>query len=52
VGAPEVAVTPTCEECDAVWLPADPERWRLVEVDVGELAWYCAGCWAENFGDA
>jgi hypothetical protein len=23
-----VALVPTCVECEAVWLPADEERWR------------------------
>jgi hypothetical protein len=39
--AEQVAVTPECVECGETWLPADPARWRLVEVDLDEHAFYC-----------
>lgn len=26
--AEQVALIPRCAECEAVWLPADEERWR------------------------
>jgi hypothetical protein len=50
VDAEQVAVVPECEECGAVWLPADPEHWRLVLGDVDELVWLCAACWEHEFG--
>jgi hypothetical protein len=45
-----VAVVPECEECEARWLSADPDRWRLVLVDE-ELAFYCAACAEREFED-
>ncbi len=47
-----VATILRCEECGAVWLPADPERWRLVIADVDELAWYCAACFEREGSSA
>jgi hypothetical protein len=34
----ELAMTPECVECGAVWLRVDQERWQLHQVDVDELA--------------
>jgi len=28
MSAKSVALLPSCTECQAVWLPADEERWR------------------------
>jgi hypothetical protein len=28
VSAEQVAMTPVCAECEAVWLSADPDRWQ------------------------
>ena len=28
MSAEGVALIPTCQECQAAWLPADDERWR------------------------
>jgi hypothetical protein len=50
VSVERVATIPACEECLARWLPADPERWRLVRIDLDELAFYCPACWAAEFG--
>jgi len=52
--ADQVAVVPHCTECDAVWLPGDPERWRLYEGgddldEPAELYWYCAECGEREF---
>ena len=52
VSAERVAIVPECVECGARWLPADTERWRLVEVDLDEYAWYCRSCAEHEFGDA
>ena len=50
-----VALTPNCEECEEVWLPADPERWRADVIDDGpreRLAFWCPECWEREFYDA
>jgi hypothetical protein len=49
MSARRVASSPKCEECNAEWLPEDRERWRLLRVDLDELAWYCAGCYGREF---
>ena len=52
----DVALAPTCTECRAVWLPGDPERWRLYRGDdehldePAELVWPCAECGKLEFG--
>jgi hypothetical protein len=47
----EVAITPRCVECSEVWLPADPERWKLLfDVD-DDLVWFCPECHQHEFGD-
>lgn len=48
--ADQVALTPECVECGAVWLPADDERWRLYIVD-DELAFYCRECAKREFDE-
>ena len=45
-----VAIVPECVECAARWLPADEERWQFREVDLDEVAWYCARCADREFG--
>ena len=53
-----VALIPRCEECDALWLPADPERWRVYldcEEDLderAELYFYCPECAERQFGES
>ena len=47
----QVAIVPECVECGARGLPADEERWQQREVDLDELAWYCAECAEREFGD-
>jgi hypothetical protein len=51
VGTPLI---PKCAECDAVWRPADNERWRayLAGDDLEEpakLVFYCPGCAEREF---
>ena len=48
----KVALIPKCAECQAVWLPADEERWRayLTDDDPPELAFYCPECARQEFG--
>jgi len=49
----KVALTPVCEECRKVWLPADAERWRAYWLDDGpeeKLLFYCAACARREFG--
>ena len=53
-----VALIPKCAACEAVWLPADSERWRaylggdeqLDEPAGGRL--YCPECAKREFGGA
>jgi len=53
-----VAQIPRCEECDALWLPADPERWRAYlgcdeDLDEpGERYFYCPECGEREFGES
>jgi hypothetical protein len=53
----DVALIPACTECDAVWLPADEDRWRAYlgcDEDLGEPAevvFYCPACAEREFGD-
>ena len=52
-----VALVPKCVECEAVWLPADAERWRAYlgcdeDLDEpAELFWYCPECAEREFAD-
>ena len=51
-----VAIIPRCTECEARWLPADDERWRVYlgsdDLDEPpELAFYCPECAEREFGD-
>jgi hypothetical protein len=49
-----VALIPKCAECEAVWLPADEERWQayLTDDEPAELASYCPACAEAEFGTA
>jgi hypothetical protein len=48
----EVAITPRCVECGALWLLADPKRWRLrLDVD-DEPVWFCPTCDEREFGSS
>jgi hypothetical protein len=45
-----VAIIPTCEECEAAWLPADDEPWSAYLTDNEPPAFYCPECAAREFG--
>jgi hypothetical protein len=51
-----VATIPRCTECDAVWLPADEDRWRAYlgcdeYLDMpAEVVFYCLACAQREFG--
>jgi hypothetical protein len=49
----QVALIPSCTECDARWLPADEERWRayLTDDEPPELAFFCPECSEREFAD-
>ena len=45
-----------CAVCEAVWLPADEERWRAylgsdTLDEPAELAFYCPDCAEREFGE-
>jgi hypothetical protein len=48
----QVALIPSCIECEAPWLPADPEHWRayLTDDEPPEIAFYCPVCAEREFG--
>lgn len=53
--AERVALIPRCAECEAVWLPAEEERWRayLGGDDLHEppeVFFYCPACAEREFG--
>jgi hypothetical protein len=54
--AQSVALMPSCAECGARWLPADPERWRAYLGcdeyldEPAELVILCAPCAEREFG--
>jgi hypothetical protein len=50
MSAGRVAIIPECVECGDRWLPDDPERWQLRELDDGDLAWFCARYAEREFG--
>jgi len=57
VRAENVVLIPKCAECDAIWLPADKERWRAYlgcdDLDEpAELVFYCAEFAEREFRDA
>jgi RNase P subunit RPR2 len=49
VSAEQVDVIPRCVECDALWLPGDPERWRCYLDVAWELVFYCPECAEREF---
>jgi hypothetical protein len=46
-----VALIPRCAECEAVWLPADEERWSayLTDDEPAEVVFYCPECAEQRF---
>lgn len=52
MSAEQLALTPQCAECEALWLPADEERWRayLTDDEPAELPFYCPECANREFG--
>jgi hypothetical protein len=48
-----VAVILQCAECEAVWLPADEERWQayLTDDEPPVAILYCPTCAEREFGD-
>jgi hypothetical protein len=53
MSAEQVALIPQCEECLAVWMPADEERWQAHWIEDGpedRLAFWCAECAEHEFG--
>jgi hypothetical protein len=52
VNTKQVALTPKCAECVAIWLPADEDRWEahLTDDKLPELAFYCPACAEREFG--
>jgi hypothetical protein len=53
VDAQPVALIPHAAECEAHWLPADPNRWSayLTDDEPLELAFYCPECSEREFKD-
>jgi hypothetical protein len=57
VNAQQVALIPRCAECEAVWLPADEERWQAhLGCDEhfdepAEVVFYCPEYAEREFGD-
>jgi hypothetical protein len=54
VSAEQVVPIPRCAECEAVWLPADEDRWRAYlggdELDKSpEVVFYCPDCAEREF---
>jgi hypothetical protein len=51
--AESVAILPKCAECEALWLPADKERWSayLTDDEPPELAFFCAVCAERESGE-
>lgn len=51
--AERVALIARCVECDAIWLPADEERWQAWHTDdePPELAFFRPNCAEGEFGD-
>ena len=56
VSVGSVALIPKCVECEAVWLPADDERWQAhlgcdEFFDSPEIVFYCPVCAEREFAD-
>ena len=54
MSAEQVALIAHCPECDALWLPADEERWSayLTYDEPAELVFYCPTCAEREFNYA
>ena len=55
MSAEGVALIPRCVECEAVWPPADEERWRAYIggddlEEPAEVVLYCPECAEREFG--
>jgi hypothetical protein len=56
MNAERVALTPECAECEAVWLPADEERWSAYLGcdeyldEPAEVVFYGPRCAEREFG--
>ena len=52
MSAEQVALIPRCAECDALWLPADEERWSayLTDDEPPGVIFYCPECAEREFG--
>jgi hypothetical protein len=52
VSPEQVALIPSCAECEASWLPADETRWQawMTDDEPPELAFYCPECGEREFG--
>jgi hypothetical protein len=52
VSAEQVALIALCAECDALWLPADEERWSayLTDDEPSEIVFCCPECAEREFG--
>jgi hypothetical protein len=56
VSAESIASVRRCAECEAVWLPADEERWQAYLGrdehfdEPAELVFYCPDCADREFG--
>lgn len=50
VSTEQVALIPQCAEREAVWLPADEERWRAASQTTSRpAAFYCPDCAEREF---
>jgi hypothetical protein len=53
VSAEQIALIAHFAECDALWLPADEERWRayLTDDEPAEIVFYCPECAEREFDE-
>jgi hypothetical protein len=53
VSAEQVALIPECAKCEALWPPADEERWSayLTDDEPPDVVIYCPACAEREFGD-
>jgi hypothetical protein len=51
VSAEQIALIVRCAECEALWLPADEERWSayLTDDEPAEVVFYCPECALREF---
>jgi hypothetical protein len=52
VNSRSVALIPRCAECEAVWLPADEDRWSayLTDDEPPDVVLYCPDSAEREFG--